>query len=468
MSIDFLSRRTMRVFRCPIAPRDSREKQREFFPSRPSRRKPQGRRAWPTGWRCPASRNGARPCPALCSERVARLYQRRSRNRLGGWIGPLRLCCDVCAPLLLGRRRHRAEGRASKRRASLPGAGGEEGRARGRQRLRLARRDSMPRNPLFDDPIFRRFFGEGGDGSARRTAQSLGSGVIVDPSGLVVTNHHVIEGMTDVKVALADKREIRRPKSCCAIRAPISPSCASRAARTSRCWNSAIPTRSRSAISSLAIGDPFGVGQTVTQGIVSALARTQIGISDYGFFIQTDAAINPGNSGGALVDMDGRLIGINSAIFSQSGGSVGIGFAIPVNMVKSVVAAAKARRQGGAASLARRDAAEPLAGNRRFARPRASRPARWSPMSTRAGPAAEGGPEARRRHLPRSTARASTMPRASATGSASSRSAASATLTVLRDGKPRIVPLKLAAAPEVAAARCVKHPRAVALRRRAR
>ena len=90
----------------------------------------------------------------------------------------------------------------------------------------------------------------------------------------------------------------------------------------------------------LAIGNPFGVGQTVTQGIVSALARTQIGINDYGFFIQTDAAINPGNSGGALVDLDGKLIGVNSAIVSRSGGSIGIGFAIPVNMVKSVVAAA--------------------------------------------------------------------------------------------------------------------------------
>ena len=90
----------------------------------------------------------------------------------------------------------------------------------------------------------------------------------------------------------------------------------------------------------IAVGDPFGVGQTVTQGIVSALARTQVGISDYGFFIQTDAAINPGNSGGALVDLDGKLVGINSAIYSRSGGSIGIGFAIPVNMVKSVVAAA--------------------------------------------------------------------------------------------------------------------------------
>ena len=95
----------------------------------------------------------------------------------------------------------------------------------------------------------------------------------------------------------------------------------------------------------LAIGNPFGVGQTVTQGIVSALARTQIGINDYGFFIQTDAAINPGNSGGALVDLDGRLVGINSAIFSRSGGSVGIGFAIPVNMVKSVVCGGRERRQ---------------------------------------------------------------------------------------------------------------------------
>jgi S1-C subfamily serine protease len=99
----------------------------------------------------------------------------------------------------------------------------------------------------------------------------------------------------------------------------------------------------------LALGNPFGVGQTVTQGIVSALARTQVGITDYGFFIQTDAAINPGNSGGALVDMQGRLVGVNSAIFSQSGGSIGIGFAIPVNMVKLVVAAAK----GGVAQVRR-------------------------------------------------------------------------------------------------------------------
>ena len=108
----------------------------------------------------------------------------------------------------------------------------------------------------------------------------------------------------------------------------------------------------------LAIGNPFGVGQTVTSGIVSALARTQVGISDFGFFIQTDAAINPGNSGGALVDMDGKLVGINTAIFSRSGGSIGIGFAIPSNMVATVVAAAGAGRPARAA-LARASPARP-------------------------------------------------------------------------------------------------------------
>ncbi len=153
--------------------------------------------------------------------------------------------------------------------------------------------------------------------------------------------------MTDVKVALSDRREfpakivLRDPRTDLAVLQDQS------RGALSRCWSSAIPTRSRSATSCWRSAIPFGVGQTVTQGIVSALARTQIGINDYGFFIQTDAAINPGNSGGALVDLDGRLVGINSAIFSRSGGSVGIGFAIPVNMVKSVVAAAK---RGGARS----------------------------------------------------------------------------------------------------------------------
>ena len=208
-----------------------------------------------------------------------------------------------------------------------------------------SRVEQAARNPLFDDPIFRQFFGGGaGDAPREQTARSLGSGVIVDAAGFVVTNHHVIEGMTDVKVALSDKREfdaeivLRDPRTDLAVlklkgAANLTP----------------IEIGDSDALEVgdfvLAIGNPFGVGQTVTQGIVSALARTQVGISDYGFFIQTDAAINPGNSGGALIDINARLVGINSAIFSRSGGSIGIGFAIPVNMVKVVVAAARA---GGA------------------------------------------------------------------------------------------------------------------------
>ncbi len=203
-----------------------------------------------------------------------------------------------------------------------------------------SRTERRPSNPLFDDPVFRRFFGD----QARpggQTAQSLGSGVIVDASGLVITNHHVIEGMTVVKVALADRREfeaeivLRDPRTDLAVLKIKNGAAAFPAMELGD--SDALEVGDLV----LAIGNPFGVGQTVTQGIVSALARTQVGISDYGFFIQTDAAINPGNSGGALIDMQARLVGINSAIFSKSGGSIGIGFAIPVNMVKIVVAAAK-------------------------------------------------------------------------------------------------------------------------------
>ncbi|WP_131194822.1 Do family serine endopeptidase [Lichenihabitans psoromatis] len=206
-----------------------------------------------------------------------------------------------------------------------------------------SRTDRQARNPLFDDPVFQQFFG-GGRSTPRPggpTAQSLGSGVIVDSSGLVVTNYHVIDTMTDVKVALSDKREVA----------------ADIVLRDKRTDLAILKLKTGGPFQSmdlgdsdalevgdlvLAIGDPFGVGQTVTQGIVSGLARTQVGGSDYQFFVQTDAAINPGNSGGALVDMHGRLIGINSAIYSQSGGSVGIGFAIPVNLVKTVIESAKA------------------------------------------------------------------------------------------------------------------------------
>jgi Do/DeqQ family serine protease len=204
-----------------------------------------------------------------------------------------------------------------------------------------SRVDQRPRNPLFDDPIFRHFFGDQGNGRpGGRTAQSLGSGVLVDSSGLVVTNFHVIEAMTEVKVVLADRRDFEAEIVLRDQRTDLA------VLRLKGAAN--LPFMELGDSDSLQIGDlvlaignPFGVGQTVTQGIVSALARTQAGISDYGFFIQTDASINPGNSGGALVDMNGRLAGINSAIVTQSGGSVGIGFAIPVNMVKIVVAAAK-------------------------------------------------------------------------------------------------------------------------------
>ncbi|MDQ0504015.1 Do family serine endopeptidase [Xanthobacter agilis] len=201
-------------------------------------------------------------------------------------------------------------------------------------------------NPIFDDPFFRRFFGGPGGspglGAPDRMQRSLGSGVIVDPSGIVVTNYHVIEGADEIRVALNDKREyeaqvlLRDQRTDLAIlRLKLE---------TKETFASLeLGNSDELAVGDLvlAIGDPFGVGQTVTQGIVSAVARTQVGVSDYQFFIQTDAAINPGNSGGALVDMAGRLVGINTAIYSRSGGSIGIGFAIPVNMVRVVLDQAK-------------------------------------------------------------------------------------------------------------------------------
>jgi Do/DeqQ family serine protease len=199
------------------------------------------------------------------------------------------------------------------------------------------------RNPLLDDPIFRRFFGNPG-GPREQIQRSLGSGVLVDPSGLVVTNNHVIEGADQVKVSLADKREFEAEIVLKDARSDL----AVLRIGDKRERFAAIDLGDSDALQVgdvvLAIGNPFGVGQTVTHGIVSAVARTQIGITDYQFFIQTDAAINPGNSGGALVDISGRLVGINTAIFSRSGGSQGIGFAIPVNMVRGVIASA----QGGA------------------------------------------------------------------------------------------------------------------------
>ena len=201
------------------------------------------------------------------------------------------------------------------------------------------------RNPLFDDPLFRRFFGSP-DMPRDRVQRSLGSGVIVDPSGLVVTNNHVIEGASEVKVALADKREFEAEMVLKDARTDL----AVLRIKDGRERFPALEFGDSDDLQVgdvvLAIGNPFAVGQTVTQGIVSALARTQVGITDYQFFIQTDAAINPGNSGGALVDVNGKLAGINTAIYSRSGGSIGIGFAIPSNMVKVVVTSA---RGGGGA-----------------------------------------------------------------------------------------------------------------------
>jgi len=199
------------------------------------------------------------------------------------------------------------------------------------------------------DEFFRRFFGEDMPGVPRgRSQSSLGSGVIVDPSGLVITNNHVIENMNEVKVALADRREFEADILLRDSRTDIAV-LKLKGATNLRTIEIGDSEALQVGDIVLAIGNPFGVGQTVTQGIVSALARTQVGISDYQFFIQTDAAINPGNSGGALIDMKGQLVGINTAIYSRSGGSIGIGFAVPSSMVRVVLNSAK----GGARNVVR-------------------------------------------------------------------------------------------------------------------
>ena len=193
------------------------------------------------------------------------------------------------------------------------------------------------RNPLLDDPIFRRFFGVPGQ-QPEQMQRSLGSGVMVDPSGLVVTNNHVIEGADQVKISLSDKREFEAEIVLKDSRTDLAVLRVKDGREKFATLDFANSDELLVGDVVLAIGNPFGVGQTVTHGIVSALARTQVGITDYQFFIQTDAAINPGNSGGALVDSSGNLIGINSTIFSQSGGSMGIGFAIPVSLARTVLA----------------------------------------------------------------------------------------------------------------------------------
>ena len=193
---------------------------------------------------------------------------------------------------------------------------------------------NKPAHPLFEDPQFRRYFGDNGP-KQRRMESSLGSGVIMSPEGYILTNNHVTTGADQIVVALRDGRETLArvvgsdPETDLAVLK--------------------IDLKSLPAITlgrsdglrvgdvALAIGNPFGVGQTVTMGIISATGRNQLGLNSYEDFIQTDAAINPGNSGGALVDANGNLTGINTAIFSKSGGSQGIGFAIPVKLAMEVM-----------------------------------------------------------------------------------------------------------------------------------
>lgn len=189
-------------------------------------------------------------------------------------------------------------------------------------------------HPFMDDPLFRHFFGDQLDDQPQRE-NSLGSGVIVSSEGLILTNHHVIEAADEIEVAMADGRTMPArvvgadPETDLAVlKVDIKNLPAITFAR---------PEKLSVGDVVLAIGNPFGVGQTVTQGIISALGRSHLGINTFENFIQTDASINPGNSGGALIDTEGNLVGINSAIYSRSGGSMGIGFAIPVSLAKQVM-----------------------------------------------------------------------------------------------------------------------------------
>jgi serine protease DegQ len=192
-----------------------------------------------------------------------------------------------------------------------------------------------PSEQYKDDPLFRHFFGEQPDGEEDLPENSLGSGVIVSEQGLILTNDHVVASADEIEVALADGRKLSAkvvgtdPDTDLAVLKVEAENLPAITFAASEKLNVGDVV--------LAIGNPFGVGQTVTQGIVSALGRNHLGINTYENFIQTDASINPGNSGGALIDAGGNLVGVNSAIYSRSGGSMGIGFAIPANIAKQVM-----------------------------------------------------------------------------------------------------------------------------------
>jgi serine protease DegQ len=192
------------------------------------------------------------------------------------------------------------------------------------------------RNPLLDDPTFQRLFPNLAERAESRRTTSLGSGVIVAADGYVLTNQHVVDGADDIEIVLADGRELR---------ATVRGSDPDSDLAVLKVDAQNLPAITFGSMDNLqvgdvvlAIGNPFGFGNTVTAGIVSALGRNHLGVNRFEDFIQTDAPINPGNSGGALVDASGNLVGINSTIFSQSGGSMGIGFAIPVSLARDVLA----------------------------------------------------------------------------------------------------------------------------------
>jgi serine protease Do len=191
-------------------------------------------------------------------------------------------------------------------------------------------------NPFFDDPLFRRFFGDQFRMPKERKSASLGSGVIVDPKGYIMTANHVIQGAEEIKVTLSDKREFKGKiigSDAMTDIGIIKIEAGDELPAVQ--WGDSDTLRVGETV--LAIGSPYGLSQTVTMGIVSAVGRANVGIADYEDFIQTDAAINPGNSGGALINIKGELIGINTAIFSTSGGYQGIGFAVPTGMAKTVM-----------------------------------------------------------------------------------------------------------------------------------